>query len=92
MHFNKSFDEEYFKMLTSEKIVTTFRKGRPVRIWKLLRPRNEALDYTVYNLAALAILNPNYKKIQENIKPVKKEIEVKLKKKSNKRGWLNGYK
>lgn len=92
MHFNKSFDEEYFKMLTSEKIVTTFRKGRPVRIWKPTRPRNEALDYTVYNLAALAILNPNYKKIQENIKPIKKEVEVKLKRRTNKRGWLNGYK
>lgn len=31
-------------------------------IWKPIRARNEALDYTVYNLAALAILNPNYQK------------------------------
>ena len=73
MHFNKSFDEEYFKMLTSEKIVTTFRKGRPVRIWKPTRPRNEALDYTVYNLAALAILNPNYKKFKKILNQLKKK-------------------
>lgn len=93
MHFNKSYDEEYFKMLTSEKLVTTFKKGRPVRVWKPTRPRNEALDYTVYNLAALAILNPNYKKIQENIKPVKKEVEVKkVQPKRNSKGWVNSWK
>ena len=94
MHFNKSYDEEYFKMLTSEKLVTTFKKGRPVRVWKPTRPRNEALDYTVYNLAALAILNPNYKKISENIQPVKKETETKPKKTliPKKKGWANGWK
>jgi len=94
MHFNKNFDAEYFKMLTSEKLVTTYRKGRSFRVWKPTRPRNEALDYTVYNLAALAILNPNYEKIQENIKPVKKEIESKKSNslKPKKGGWVNGWK
>ena len=94
MHFNKSFDEEYFKMLTSEKLVTTFKKGRSIRVWKTTRPRNEALDYTVYNLAALAILNPNYQKIQENVKPVKKEMQVQKNKitRPKKGGWVNGYK
>ena len=94
MHFNKEFDEEYFKMLTSEKIVTTFRKGRPVRIWKPTRPRNEALDYTVYNLAALAILNPNYKKIKESIQPKKDEDQERTKQiqRPRKKGWANGWK
>lgn len=94
MHFNKKYDEEYFKMLTSEKIVTTFKRGRPVRIWKPTRPRNEALDYTVYNLAALAILNPNYKKISENIKPTEKEKVQTVKKdiRPKKGGWANGWK
>jgi len=95
MHFNKNFDEEYFKMLTSEKLVITFKKGRPVTIWKPIRPRNESLDYTVYNLAALSILNPNYKKIQENILPAKKEITQQQAKKLSrpkKGGWANGWK
>jgi phage terminase large subunit GpA-like protein len=95
MHFNKNFDEEYFKMLTSEKLVITFKKGRPVTIWKPIRPRNESLDYTVYNLAALSILNPNYKKIQENIQPLKKETtqqQLKKQTRPKKGGWANGWK
>jgi phage terminase large subunit GpA-like protein len=91
MHFNKTYDETYFQMLTSEKRVMTMKKGRPVMIWKPIRARNEALDYTVYNLAALGILNPNYKKIQENMEPVKKEPVQQNRKKSNK-GWLNKWK
>ncbi|DAB40795.1 MAG TPA: terminase [Sulfurovum sp. UBA12169] len=95
MHFNKNYDEEYFKQLTSEKLVTTFSKGRPLRIWKPTRPRNEALDYTVYNLAALAILNPNYEKIQENLKPAQKDDAIQpkrqFKKQKKQGGWVNGY-
>lgn len=91
MHFNKTYDETYFQMLTSEKRVMTMKKGRPVMIWKPIRARNEALDYTVYNLAALGILNPNYKKIQENIQPAKKEPIKKTIKKPNK-GWINKWK
>ena len=57
------FDEEYFEQLTAEKCVTKFVKGRPKREWVKQRPRNEALDIAVYNLAALYILNPNMEKI-----------------------------
>lgn len=95
MHFNKNYDEEYFKQLTSEKLVTTFRKGRPARVWKPTRPRNEALDYTVYNLAALAILNPNYKKINETLINYTKADKIQSPKKiTKKRGgnWANGWK
>ncbi|ALV25050.1 phage terminase, large subunit [Campylobacter iguaniorum] len=67
MHFNKTFDEKYFLMLTSEKLVMTLKKGRPVMEWKPIRARNEALDYTVYNLAAISILNPNFAALKENI-------------------------
>ncbi len=92
MHFNKTYDEEYFKQLTAEKVVYTYKKGVKTRVWKKTRTRNEALDYTVYNLAALAILNPNYKKIQENMKPVKKEVAKKQTvQKSKKGGWVNGW-
>lgn len=77
MHFNLSYDEEYFKQLTSEKIVNTYKKGVAVRVWKKTRARNEALDVTVYNLAALAILNPDYKKIGENLQAPKKKKTTK---------------
>ena len=66
MHFNKKYNEEYFKQLTAEKVINTYKNGKHVRIWKKTRARNEALDITVYGLAALSILNPNYKKIKEN--------------------------
>ena len=66
MHFNKSFDEEYFKQITAEKIQTKYDKGHPKRVWVKTRARNEALDTNVYNLAALSILNPNFKAIRDN--------------------------
>jgi len=66
MHFNKSFDEEFFKQITAEKIQTKYDKGHPKRVWVKTRARNEALDINVYNLAALSILNPNFKAIKEN--------------------------
>jgi len=94
MHFNKQYDEEYFKQLTAEKIVNTYKAGKPVRVWKKTRARNEALDYTVYNLAALNILNPNYEKIKENLTVAKKKTTPKIKKttQTKKGGWVNGWK
>jgi phage terminase large subunit GpA-like protein len=51
-------DEEYLAQLTSEKVITKFTQGRPKRVYVKTRPRNEALDLEVYNLAALAHLGP----------------------------------
>ncbi len=50
MHFPLQYDHEYFRQLTSEKVV--YEKG--VRKW-ILKPgaRNEALDLNVYAVAAL---------------------------------------
>jgi phage terminase large subunit GpA-like protein len=49
-----AFDENYFKQLTSERVVTRYHKnGMPYRVWE--RPsgaRNESLDCAVYALAA----------------------------------------
>lgn len=60
LHFPMTYDLDHFEQLTAEKQVTTFRKGyRQVEWVKEPNSRNEALDLTVYNLAALAILNPN---------------------------------
>ena len=59
MHFPVApwFDEEYLAQLTAEKKIRKFMPGRgSVPAWKKLRDRNEALDLTVYCLAALYIL------------------------------------
>jgi phage terminase large subunit GpA-like protein len=54
------YDDEYFAQLTSEVKLPKYDKGvLQGTIYKKIRARNEALDLKVYNLAALAILNPN---------------------------------
>ena len=60
-------DEEYFEQLTSEKRVTKYIKGRPVKVFEPIRKRNEALDTFVYALVALEILNHNFKKLAERL-------------------------
>ncbi len=56
-HFPARYDDEYFRQLTAEQIVTRFSKGFRKREWKKTRARNEALDCRVYALAAYALLN-----------------------------------
>ena len=55
MHFPMERDAEFFRQLTAERVLTQFSMGRPIRTWVPKRPgeRNEALDCTVYSLAAL---------------------------------------
>lgn len=55
------YDELYFRGLTSEKLVTRFRKGRMTTMWVLKDEkykRNEPLDLRNYATAALEIANP----------------------------------
>tara|TARA_R110000782_G_scaffold5591_1_gene19337 strand:+ start:471 stop:2216 length:1746 start_codon:yes stop_codon:yes gene_type:complete len=58
-HFPTGRSEEYYRMLTSEKRVVKYYKGRPRNEWVKTRTRNEALDCRVYGTAALSILNLN---------------------------------
>ena len=58
-HFPADRGEEYFRMLTAERKVVRYYKGRPRQEWTKVRNRNEALDCRVYGLAALGILNLN---------------------------------
>jgi phage terminase large subunit GpA-like protein len=58
-HFPEGRDQEYYKQLTAEKIVTKYHKGFSKREFVKIRTRNEALDVRVYATAALAILNVN---------------------------------
>jgi len=56
-HFPMSYDDEYFAMLTAEKVATRYVKGVPKREYIQTRKRNEALDCRVYAMAALRLLN-----------------------------------
>jgi len=59
IHFSDRLDEEYFRQLTAEKVVTRFHKGFKKRVFEKIRARNEALDCMVYSYAAYAILGIN---------------------------------
>lgn len=76
-HFplGRGYTQEYFKGLTAERMVMTYKKGRAQYVWKLKEgiKRNEPLDIRNYATAALEITNPILKKEQpEEIKKIKK--------------------
>lgn len=61
-------EEEWYKQLTAEKLVTRYIKGQPIREWhKPDRARNEALDCRNYATAALKIMNPPFKRLRERL-------------------------
>lgn len=72
----EKFDKEWFDQLTAEKCVTRYREGRAYRKWVKTRSRNEALDLSVYNLAALYILNPVFKSLARQF--VKEEVQEEI--------------
>ena len=55
VHFSQDRDAEYFRQLTSERVITRYSFGRPERQWALRQEgaRNESLDTMVYATAAL---------------------------------------
>lgn len=52
IHFPMGMEEEFYKQLTGEKRVTTYRGGQPKQEWKKRRPRVEAWDCKIYAYAA----------------------------------------
>lgn len=73
----RGYTEEYFKGLTSEKMVISYKKGRAQYVWKLKKgiKRNEPLDIRNYATAALEITNPILKKeIPENTSKPQRNI------------------
>jgi phage terminase large subunit GpA-like protein len=55
------YDDDYFKMLTAERLITKRAHGQRSLQWELPSGRrNEALDCRSYAIAALNILNPNF--------------------------------
>ncbi len=65
---NKGCDEQYFKMLLSEKRILKFEKGIKKWMWQKIYKRNEALDTFIYAIAALEILSPNFEMLKERLK------------------------
>ena len=72
IHFPDFLDEEFFLQLTSEKLVKKYVKGIARMEFKQTRPRNEALDLMVYNLAAFRSLNANMPVIQKKLEDIRK--------------------
>ncbi len=106
IHFpiKDGFDAEFFEQLTSEERVRKFINNFPHYVWKKKNPwgRNEALDLTVYNQAAVLILKPNFQAIAKNIliqkelaskEPVEKPEPAKqVRRVVRKNNYVNGWK
>lgn len=73
----RGYDNTYFKGLTAEKQVLTYKKGRPIFEWKLRdlgqHKRNEALDCRNYATAAIEITGLPLKK-PDTTAPTKPKI------------------
>jgi len=98
--FSDELNEEYFRQLTAEKIITKFVRGFKKRIFQKIRPRNEALDCFVYSIAAYSIINVSVNsiadKIQAKLAEAKTEPEEEVIKKRPfvpraSGGWLNAW-
>lgn len=76
IHFPRDVDDEYFRQLTAEKLMTKHVKGVPTRVWKQIRARNEALDCAVYAFAAFASLNANLERIAQRVEAAAKEAKA----------------
>lgn len=70
MHFpvKPAYDEAYFKMLTNEEKRKKYDRGVEIGYYYKKLGRNEPLDLWVYNLAAVALLNPDWAKLAEKLK------------------------
>lgn len=65
-HFpqEEEYNEEFFKQMTAERLVTRYVKGQPVREWhKNDKDRNEKLDCRVYAYVALKLMQPSFKRL-----------------------------
>jgi phage terminase large subunit GpA-like protein len=96
IHFSDHLQEEYFRQLTAEKIVTKYHKGYSKRTFIKIRPRNETLDCMVYALSAYAILNVNVNSVADRIAERKQVRSKEPDKKSQlgktpKRNFVNAW-
>jgi phage terminase large subunit GpA-like protein len=66
-HFSHALDTEYFRQLTSEKLVKTTREFVTTMRWEKTSERNESLDCGVYARAAVSVRRPNFRKIARSL-------------------------
>jgi phage terminase large subunit GpA-like protein len=68
-HFSDALEggPEYFRQLTSEKLVKTTEKFITTMRWEKTSERNEALDCAVYARAAVAVRRPNFRKLARSL-------------------------
>ena len=80
-HFPISYESNYFRQLCAEKKITKFVAGKSKQIWVKVsaNARNEALDCRVYAVAAVRILNPDFKSYSPQRTKIKKEAEAEVK-------------
>ena len=100
VHFSDELNEEYFRQLTAEKIITRFVRGFKKRVFQKIRNRNEALDCFVYSIAAYSIINVSVNSIADRIQAKLAEVKTEPEEdvirkrpfvpKSN-NGWLNAW-
>lgn len=82
VHFpdDSAFDEEYFEQLTAEKLVERVKGMKKFYEWVQKRPRNEALDIAVGNLAMIKLLNVDWEREEkltmDGQKPVVKKAAI----------------
>ena len=70
---DRGYTQEYFRGLTAEKMVITYKKGKAQYVWTLKDggyKRNEPLDIRNYATVALEIANPVLKKPEREAAPV----------------------
>ncbi len=102
MHFPHEFgfDEDWFRQLTCERVVTKYVKGFAKRYYeKTSGVRNEAIDQEVYALACLDILRPNIPIIASNLHPPDAQLQPAPQAKPRtfqiagprRGGWVNGW-
>jgi len=63
------FDDEFFYQLASEEKRLKYKRGiLEGHYYQKIRARNESLDLAVYNMASLALLNPNLDALATQVK------------------------
>ena len=65
------FDQDYFDQLASEELRTKKSMGVATLYWHQVRERNEALDMSVLDYAAMTLLKPNFAALAVRMSPAK---------------------
>ena len=91
MHFPTRYDQEFFEQLTAEERRDKYVQGRKTSYYHQVRKRNEALDLSVYNTAAITLLNPDFTALtttqEEPEKPVRHPLQPVQRRTNFATGW-----